>query len=505
MSERRSLREDSSEDSDSRSSTEDEESSQQQRDLSNEEMEKLVQLQDLTGIDDLQICRALLESKNWDLEATAREHLMNLPSRPLSEAASLRPQQPSPPPEAPNARSVMRSPPPRPNAVHRRTSVIPLGHTVFSWAMYLIKMPFRLTYRTVYSVFDLVLSIFGLLGVATAPNNGARRRSNNLTNLHSRPEEDVADFIADFDARYGRDHAPFHEGSYSRALDEAKRDLRFLLVYLHCPAHQDSDKFCSQTLASPILKNFVVNMNVIVWACSVDTSEGYRVSQALRESSYPFLALIVLRQNKMMVVGRVEGQGQGHMTPEALCERLEIVIRDNEAYIVAESAERAERNINAEIRQEQDAAFQETLRMDQERERLKREAEETKRRQEEEELARQQAEVERKEGIRRQKIELASEIPEEPDITEVDEAVRIVIKLPEGQRLERRFYKHQSLKYLYYYVFCHPDSPDEFDITTNFPRKVLNCKPSEQEIDPPTFEEAGLGKSTMLFVTDLEA
>merc|ERR1712020_97004 len=227
------------------------------------------------------------------------------------------------------------------------------------------------------------------------------------------------------------------------------------------------------------------NMNVIVWACSVDTKEGYRVSQALRESSYPFLALIVLRQNKMMVVGRVEG----HMNLEALTERLEVVIRDNEAYIVAASAERAERNINAEIRQEQDAAFQETLRLDQERERQKLEAEEAKRREEEAEQARVQAE-----------IELASEIPDEPPINE-PQAVRIVIKLPEGQRLERRFHKCQSLKYLYYYVFCHPDSPDEFDITTNFPRKVLDCKPAESgDHDPPSFEEAGLGKSTMLFV-----
>lgn len=495
MSERRQREDELSSEEDSRTSstsTDEEESSVlHQRDLTNEEIEKLVQLQDLTGIDDLQICRALLESKGWDLEATAREHL-NLPSRPLETPP------PSPPVEAPNARSVMLS---RPNNAHRRTSVIPFGHTVFSWAMYLIKMPFRLTYRTVYGVFDLFLSIFGLLGVATAPNNGTgRRRISN--NDFSRPEEDVADFIADFDAKYGRDHVPFHSGSYSRALEEAKRDLRFLLVYLHCPSHQDTEQFCRQTLASPILKAFAVNMNVIVWACSVETSEGYRVSQALRESCYPFLALIVLRQNKMMVVGRVEG---GYMTPEALCERLEIVIRDNEAYIVAASAERAERNINAEIRQEQDAAFQETLRMDQERERLKREAEEAKRREEEEERARQQAEVERKETIRRQKIELASEIPEEPNQDD-QEAVRIVIKLPEGQRLERRFYKHQSLKYLYYYVFCHPDSPDEFDITTNFPRKVLNCKPSEEHgDDPPTFEEAGLGKSTMLFVTDLEA
>merc|ERR1711913_156535 len=143
--------------------------------------------------------------------------------------------------------------------------------------------------------------------------------------------------------------------------------------------------------------------------------------------------------------------------------------------------------------------------MDQERERLKLEAEEAKKRAEEEERMQIQQEIERKEEIRRQKIELATEIPEEPSATD-SESVRILIKLPEGQRLERRFFKHQSLKYLYYYVFCHPDSPDQFDITTNFPRKVLDCKPAEPgDHDPPSFEEAGLGKSTMLFVNDLEA
>ena len=50
--------EDGSSVSDSTSSVE--EMSDRQRDLTDVEMEKLVQLQDLTGIDDLQICRALL-------------------------------------------------------------------------------------------------------------------------------------------------------------------------------------------------------------------------------------------------------------------------------------------------------------------------------------------------------------------------------------------------------------------------------------------------------------
>ena len=64
-------------------------------DLNEEQMDKLLQLQvcvthflhfsgiintqlaiqGLTGLDDLGVCRALLESQSWDLEAVAREHL----------------------------------------------------------------------------------------------------------------------------------------------------------------------------------------------------------------------------------------------------------------------------------------------------------------------------------------------------------------------------------------------------------------------------------------------
>ena len=74
----------------------------------------------------------------------------------------------------------------------------------------------------------------------------------------------------------------------------------------------------------------------------MESGEGYRVSQALRESTYPFLAVVVLRQNRMMIVGRFEG----FISAEDLLRRLVLVIRDNEAYIVAARAERQERQIN---------------------------------------------------------------------------------------------------------------------------------------------------------------
>ena len=122
-----------------------------------------------SGIEDLQICRALLESKQWDLEATAREHL-NIPS---NEPPIQRPVMPSAPPEAPNARHVLR-PQPRDNP----RPLVPMGHTVFTWAWYLITLPFRLSYRTVFGVFDLVLSIFGL------QDNSPNHRHRLLGTLH---------------------------------------------------------------------------------------------------------------------------------------------------------------------------------------------------------------------------------------------------------------------------------------------------------------------------------
>ncbi len=54
------------------------------------------------------------------------------------------------------------------------------------------------------------------------------------------------------------------------------------------------------------------------------------------------MAVVVLRQNRMMIVGRFEG----FISAEDLLRRLVLVIRDNEAYIVAARAEREERQIN---------------------------------------------------------------------------------------------------------------------------------------------------------------
>merc|ERR1712059_94833 len=114
------------------------------------------------------------------------------------------------------------------------------------------------------------------------------------------------------------------------------------------------------------------------------------------------------------------------------------------------------------------------------------------------------AEQDRVALIQQQKIDLVNEIPEEPESTDPT-AVRVLIKLPGGQRLERRFLMSHSLKHIYYFVFCHPDSPDEFDIVSNYPKRRLPCQPTPGEPDPPSLAESGFGRSEMLFVNDLDS
>ncbi len=105
------------------------------------------------------------------------------------------------------------------------------------------------------------------------------------------PRGDVRSFVADLDAQFGVTHPPFLIGSYNdvcflptfhrtritlQALNDAKSSLRFLLVYLHSPAHQHSRTFVQSILCSQALIDFVARHNLLLWACSVDKPEGYR-------------------------------------------------------------------------------------------------------------------------------------------------------------------------------------------------------------------------------------
>lgn len=63
------------------------------------------------------------------------------------------------------------------------------------------------------------------------------------------------------------------------------------------------------------------------------------VSQALRENTYPFLAVIMLKDRRMTVVGRLEGLIQA----DDLINQLMFIMDANQTYLVSERLERYDR------------------------------------------------------------------------------------------------------------------------------------------------------------------
>ena len=369
--------------------------------------------------------------------------------------------------------------------------------SIFTGLYRLISFPFRFVFETLVRLAKFVQRI-------TRPDP-----------IRSDPLLEVTHFIQEFEASYGSRHPVFYRGPYSASLAEAKKDLKFLLVYLHSPGHQDTEEFCREIFTHSEVVSYITRNNILCWSSTVELPEGHRASLALREHTYPFLGLVVLQDNRMVVVRRWEGLSQINSV-ERLLSTLQQAIEDNEASLTAARAERQERNMNQIIRQQQDEDYQQSLELDRKKEQQKQE--EKKKREEAEKLRREKEnEVKDKRNRLLALKEVSAEkLEAEPDAND-DDVIRISIKFPDGTRLERRFHRQTSIKWLYLFVFSHEKSPMVFQITTNFPRKELPCqspslenpdckvKEGDQEVDPPTFAQIGLGKSEMLFVHDLEA
>ncbi|XP_065156030.1 FAS-associated factor 2 [Atheta coriaria] len=437
--------------------------------LTSEQTDKVLQFQDLTGVEDISICRDVLQRHQWSLEVAVQEQLNIKEGRPSVYASEARP------PAVISdhlAQHVFYSPPSDGSASGFK-----------GFLRNVIRVFFSLCYNSLLSLFSTVFRIFG--ATERAP----------LTN----PLQDVMTFIQSYDEKYTSQHPVFYQGTYSQVLNDAKRELKFLLIYLHNEDAVDTARFCRTTLANTAVINYV-NQHFFFWGCSTRSGEGYKVLQLYRPTYYPYLSVVVLKEGRMTIVARMEG----YCAAEMLHQRLATIVHDFEANLVTARADRMEQSLNRSLRAHQDEAYMESLRADQEKERRREEerrvAAEILRREEEERLAEQ----ERKMSIAREKIELVTKVPKEPNLDHPD-AVHVVIKLPCGTRLERRFLKTHSLEAIFYFVFCHPSAPDAFEITRNFPKRVLKCRATSSNCSIQTIDEAGLSNREVLFVNDLDA
>ncbi|KAK9709010.1 UBX domain [Popillia japonica] len=437
--------------------------------LTTEQTDKVLQFQDLTGIEDISVCRDVLQRHQWNLEVAVQEQLNIREGRPSVYATEARP------PAVISdhlTQHIFYTPPTDGSGSGLRGFI----RSIFS-------LFWTVCYSTIFAIFRF----------------GHRFLRGDNRGYITNPLEDVRSFIKAYEEKYSSVHPVFYQGTYSQVLNDAKRELKFLLVYLHKDDAVDTPLFCRDTL-SHIDVVMYVNTHFFFWGCNVSSGEGSKVSQLYKPSHFPFVAVVVLRDGRMTIVSRMEGYCEAAL----FVQRLTNVVREFDVNLRQARQDRMAQNLNRSIRAHQDEAFLESLRADQEkdrqREEQKRLLEEAERQKESEALEEQR----RKEQIARDKIDSREKVPIEPDESHPD-AIHLVIKLPCGVRINRRFLKSHSMEAIFYFVYCHPDGPDNFEITTNFPKRVLYSRCNYEYNDTLTIEQAGLKNRETLYINDLDA
>lgn len=143
------------------------------------------------------------------------------------------------------------------------------------------------------------------------------------------------EFIRTYEDKYSPEHPVFYQGTYSQVLNDAKRELKFLLIYLHNEDAVDTTIFCRTTLSNAEVITYI-NQNFLFWACSVKSGEGRKVGQLFRPSHYPYLSVVVLKEGRMTIISRMEGFCEAQL----LVQRLRMIVAEFEINLIQARADR---------------------------------------------------------------------------------------------------------------------------------------------------------------------
>jgi len=274
--------------------------------------------------------------------------------------------------------------------------------------------------------------------------------------------------MRDFEEEYGVTHGtlPFHEGGYAQAFDLAKRDLKYLLVVLLSPEHDDTAPFVRDTLLSPEFVNFVKqpNNNIVLWAGTVQDAEAYQVAAALNVTRFPYTCLIVHHPAVSSTAMAKVATTSGPVTAQDLITKMQAAIQSQSEQLESLRRQRQEQQASRSLRQEQESAYERSLAQDREKARRKKEeaAAQEKAEHEERERAEQKANAARQ--LAQWRRWRAESIPSEP-AADVKDAVRMSLRLPSGERVIRKFRPEADLEELYAFVECHDLLEDEGELS----------------------------------------
>lgn len=328
-----------------------------------------------------------------------------------------------------------------------------------SFLVTLLFTPFNLLYRLLYSSFRFFGTLFPFLPrlLNFGTNTALRGVSRNASGRRPLgPKDTAARYIREFEEEYGSHLLPFLENGYNMALEKAHRELKFLLVVLLSPEHDDTNSWVRDTLLSREVTDFINDSRneLLLWGGNVQDSEAYQVANSLRCTKFPFASVIVHTPNVSSTAMSVITRIAGNTSPSEFVNKLRTAIAQNKEPLDRVRATRAEQQAARTLREEQDSAYQRSLAQDRERARQRREAEAARQRAEQAAAEKKAAEEKRAQDLQQWKQWRAQSLRSEPG-PDVKDAVRVSILLPSGERVIRRFAADASIEELYAFVECY--------------------------------------------------
>jgi FAS-associated factor 2 len=324
--------------------------------------------------------------------------------------------------------------------------------------------PFTFLYRLLSGSFNLFKHLFPFLphffSALSSRHSAAPSRLNTTGRRPLNPRDTAARFAREFEEEYGSHSLAFFDNGYAQAYDLARKDLKFLLVVLISPEHDDTSTFVRETLLSQEVGNYINTLqnNLLLWAGNVQDSEAYQVSAALNCSKFPFVAVIAYNPQisppAMSTIARITGL----LPPSAFIRKLQTAISQHSPALENVRAAEAEQRAVRNLRDEQNSAYERSLAQDRERARQRREAEAERRRLEQQARDRKEAEQKQREIHCKWKLWRAQNLAPEPK-SDVKEVTRISIRLPSGDRLVRKFDATARMEELYAFVECYDVLP----------------------------------------------
>jgi len=360
----------------------------------------------------------------------------------------------------------------------------------------------------------------GGVGGGRLAGGGGRGFAQTRESINAQGTREARRFIELLEARYGPGPllTPFALGSLQQAIEIAKVDLRFILIYVHADeaeaalaggAALATGVFCRGVLSSELFQA-VLEQHFVPWAADLSTPGGLRMARALGLREGPALAMLAYgemlggERSELRVLERL-GPARCR-TVETVVSALVAVVEKHEPMLVAARAERSERQVGRMIRDEQDAELKESLAADQARDRREEQAKqqsaaaaaacaERERCQAEAEAREEAVEVARVDA-RRLKGEA---LPPEPEAG-LPDVSRVAVRLPDGRRLDRRWLKSTKLQLLVDWVSSVELDTYDVGLVSQYPRREFTMADHGLSL-----EEAGLHPQAMLFVREAAA